>query len=188
MSSSFIKPVQRDVFISFEGEEKILVHCQPLPNESILSSLDHLPKVKLEEGTLDEFCQRAHKIVQSVMQFKVCVGGNHMGSRDIWDNISDAYIDTNPYQEEGYAQTCRSVNCELLIPFGKKMRCTSCYFVMRSLQRRSQALQAEMIAPNAPNVHLSNKQKLAKLQAQAEELKRRAAKIAYLTKKNISNS
>jgi len=45
-----------------------------------------------------------------------------------------------------------------------------------------------MISPNAPNVHLSNKQKLAKLQAQAEELKRRAAKIAYLTKKNISNS
>ena len=179
LSSGLVLSVQREVFITFGGEEIIRVHCEPLSfAETFLEAID-LPRVKFEEASLDDFFKRALKIVQTLMQYKICVGANHAESRDVWSEIPGTYIDLNPYQEECFTQTCRAVSCPRLLKHGKRLRCDACNKVMNSLKRRSDSLVSADWSPFTPNVHLSSKQKLEKMQAQSEELKRRAAKILY---------
>jgi len=177
------RAIQREVFIPYVGNEEIFVHCKPLSfAEKLLKSVEG-SKVILTENTIDIFCHRGVSIAKILEQYSVCLGADLLELKDVWGQISNSFIDSNPYQEEKFTETCRTSSCPVLIELGKAKRCLHCKKLLRSLKTRMHALLSKNPHPSTPNIYLTYEQALEKLKLQHDEIKKKDLRIAYLEKR-----
>lgn len=184
MSATSPKAVQREIQVFYDGRVTISVHCEVLLHEKVLT-LNEIPPLN-EETNVSVISEKCLKIVQLVMSYEICVGANHMQTRNAWCLISDTYVDLNPYREDTYSETCRSMSCHRLVKIdksNKKSRCASCFLILKSLRKREESLNRDTPSPFTPNIHLTLPQALEKMTQQHEEIRKKDKRIAYLEKR-----
>ncbi|KAK3915278.1 tRNA (guanosine(18)-2'-O)-methyltransferase [Frankliniella fusca] len=177
------KAIQGEIILNFNGTVSIFVHCECLLDSKILT-LNPIPALDKEEN-IALFCENGLRIVKMVMNYDVCVGANHNSTRSAWHMICESYIDLNPYKEESYSKTCRSLTCHRLVKCEKSKkapRCISCSLLYKSLKKRETTLTSETPSPFTKNIHLTLPQALNKINFQHEEIRKRDRRIAYLEK------
>ncbi|KAK3917951.1 Transposable element P transposase [Frankliniella fusca] len=181
LSSRFPKAIQREVFVSFGGNVLISVHCVLLPSYQKLFELPSKPSVQFREECFEQYCDFCVMLVKKCKQFDVCVGANDVETREVWSEISSAgYIDLNPYKEESYQETFRSLSCHRLVEWGRAKRCKSCTLLLRSICKRKEFLLSPSADATVNNKYLTKQQASAKLKSQSEAIRKKDKQLAWL--------
>ncbi|KAK3928973.1 Siderophore peptide synthetase fer3 [Frankliniella fusca] len=160
LSNSKQKAIQREIVLHYNGTVSIYVHCECLMDKKVLT-LNSIPFLSDVES-VSVFCENGLKIVKTVMNYDVCLGANHDSTRSVWHIIPETYIDINPYKEDSFIETCRSVSCHRLVKCekGKAARCVSCSIVLKTLKKREASLRSETASPFTSNAYLTLQQAL----------------------------
>ncbi|XP_052130160.1 uncharacterized protein LOC127751122 [Frankliniella occidentalis] len=187
LSKKFEKSVQRRLYFSSAGDFQLSVHCKPINDKNLFSSIR--PKKALTEENLDYFVDRIADAVNCICNLEICTGVSCEEFKLVWHDFSGGVIDKNPYQENRYSETCRSHECELLVTL-RSWRCKSCTAIYKPLQRKAELDAKETLHPNVPNAAMPEKHKNKKLinqqklvKSQRRKLDRQATKIQELLAK-----
>lgn len=172
--------VQREVFISFNGSVMVYCHCVPVPSFPKLFKLDKNTIPQFNASNLNDYCAKSVLLVKLFLQYDVCVGANHMETRNVWYMIGNSYVDTNPYKEVKYVETCRSVSCLRIIELGHGKRCKECSAVMNNIIERKDFLLSATAKKTVGNQHLTREQAIQKAEQAQAEIRKKDKQIAYL--------
>ncbi|KAK3924773.1 DNA transposase [Frankliniella fusca] len=179
ISSSTPKAIQREIFISFNGNVLVLIHCKLVPGfKELFKISDKL--VAYSAKCIQEFCQNGLSLVAHFLRFKICVGANDLDTRSVWDKVQDTFIDLNAYKESDYSATCRSVSCLMLVEVGHGLRCAECAKILKNIRRRKAFLLSDTVQPTTNNKNLTLPQALKKLEKLHDDIRKKDKQIAYL--------
>jgi len=179
------KAIQREIFISYNGNVHILFHCKAVPNFFNLFQLESRPRVGFNEHSVGEYCDVGLTLVKTFLQFEACVGADDLEAKHIWDKFPETVIDYNPYKEERYTETCRSVSCSLIIRLRQGKRCHECSKVKRSISKRREFLNSVSADPCTRNSNLTYEQAMKKLEDLHQSIRKKDKQIAYLQSRII---
>ena len=176
--------IQREIFLPYDGKAQIFVHCKPLPCAADVLRQAQMSKVKLSDNScIDQFCTWGLSIARVLERYASCIGADILELKEVWNDIANAHVDTNPYLEQNYSETCRSNSCSLLLTLGKGKRCQPCGKLVRSLRQRRHSLLSKNPHSHTPNVYLTYQQALLKLKFQHDEIRKKDNRIAYLERR-----
>ena len=107
------------MIITFTGLVSVFVHCENIFSNQMLSKYVVPPILSDGLQCLNMLCEKSVIVVRAILDFEVCSGANHQETRSVWAAVHQSVIDTNPYQEKSYKETCRSLSCLWLIRIEK---------------------------------------------------------------------
>ncbi|KAK3916887.1 Ribosome maturation factor RimP [Frankliniella fusca] len=151
------KVTQRQLIAKADGSLKLKVHCKTVPLDNFVKDIP--PPKQLINSTVPYFVDRIVHTLNVVKSFEVCVGVSNDEYKDVWSECKSGIIDRNPYKESRYQETFRSVHCERLVPL-KNRRCEQCGQLVKVLKRKAEMADKEEIHRNAPNITLTESQRL----------------------------
>ncbi|KAE8741355.1 hypothetical protein FOCC_FOCC013123 [Frankliniella occidentalis] len=161
------RAAQRNVFFHYSGSVEISVHCQIISADNYVKNL---PTVSLQPHCIDEFVDRALKIIGRVRLMEICAGGDRLQEfTSVWGYTSGGFIDRNPYNEARFVQTFRSNTCTVLIN-SKAWRCEKCHRINQIVKKQFLQSQKENLHVNTPDIFLNEQQKLKKLKTLRQDL------------------
>lgn len=119
LSSGRHKAIQRQLFISFQGEVEISIHRNVLPASDVNELLKgfKLPAILVVEQSFNDFLGRVLIIIRILSNLGVCRGADHSNMHQgLWIQEKNGVFDNNPYAETTYNLTFRSTKCKRLVP------------------------------------------------------------------------
>ncbi|XP_034254904.1 uncharacterized protein LOC117653377 [Thrips palmi] len=119
LSSGRHKAIQRQLFISFQGELEISIHRHVLPPSDVNELLKgfKLPAILVVEQSFNDFLGRVLIIIRILSNLGVCRGADHSNMHQgLWLQEKNGVFDNNPYAETSYSLTFRSTKCKRLVP------------------------------------------------------------------------
>jgi len=181
LSKDVERTTQRRVTISFLGVVTIRVHRVLLKQYVLQKIMRNLKAVPLTEETIDQFATNALSVVREVNRHEVCVGCAKEEYSCFWNSDGNGLVDLNPYGEVRYCKTFRPNHCELLV-HPSKQRCMECYKVSEHFRKRLK-VRCHGIKLNAPNIHLTEEEKINKIKKLKKDLESSRRSITNLKKK-----
>lgn len=162
------RTTQRRVSISFLGGVTVSVH-RALINQNVFRKIvRNLKVVPLSEETIDQFTTYALSVVREVNRYEVCVGCVREEYKCFWKSDGNGRVDLNPFGELRYCETFRPNHCEMLV-HPSKQRCMECYKVSELFRKRLK-VRCHGVKLNAPNIHLTEEEKISKIKNLKKEL------------------
>lgn len=172
---------QRRVSVSYDGTLDISVHRMK-PSMAVLQAV--VSKVKLmhwSSVSAGDFADSVLQVLNEVRKYEVCVGCEGDDFKCLWSSTNSGRVDVNPYGESRYCQTLRSNSCHLLIS-PSKYRCMSCYKLSQLLRKRMSS-RRNGLKLTAPNIHLTESEKIKKMEYISRQLHSRNKLVMKLQRK-----
>lgn len=158
LSSGRHKAIQRQLFISFQGEVEISIHRQVLPAANVNELLKgyRLPSVLVVDQSFNDFLGRVLIIIRILSNLGVCRGADHTNMHQgLWIQEKNGIFDNNPYAETTYSLTFRSTQCKRLVPINVWV-CEECVkLAVAFTKRQGNALKLSPVLPTVPSTSLS---------------------------------
>ena len=188
--SSSVSPlaIQREVFISFNGNVMIYLHCTPVPSFQEIFRLSSSSRVIFDNNSIDQYCQFGLSLVKQFLMYNSCVGANDLDTKHVWYMVSGTYHDTNPYFENNYEETCRSLSCRRIVELGHGRRCKECAKVQKNIGARKYFLLSPTADRCTSNENLTREQAMNKISEQTATIRRQEKQVAYHKLKNIMDT
>lgn len=181
LSRDVEKTTQRRVSFFDDGSVDVSVHRSKLCNEVLEEIFSKVRLMPWSSMSINDFVSNVVRVVNEVRKYEVCVGCDKTVYQCFWNSGVNGRVDLNPYGESRYSQTFRSNDCQLLIS-PSKFRCKSCYKLCQLLRRRLRTRQSGMKL-HAPNMHLTETEKIKKIESITKQLHAKNKVILKLQQK-----
>lgn len=152
------KTTQRRVSVFWGGSVDISVHRAKASLEVRKAIVKDLQVHSLHQDSIGCFVSYVAQVVMAVRKYEVFCGCADEKYKCFWNTTANCVVDNNDYGETRYSSTIRSKLCQLLILPNKK-RCVECYNISKLLRRRMLSHASGLIV-NAPNIHLTDLEKI----------------------------
>lgn len=180
LSRDVEKTTQRRVSVFFNGSVDIRVHRAKPSLEVCKAIVKDLEVQSLHHDSIGSFVSYVVQVVMEVQKYEVCSGCVDEKYKCFWNTTANGVVDNNHYGESRYTSTFRSKFCQLLILPNKK-RCMECYNISQLLRRRMLS-HASGPKLNTPNIHLTELEKVQKMEKLMKLLDSKRKIIAKLRK------
>lgn len=171
--------IQREIFISYNGNVSIYFHCTLVPSFEEIFRLSSATRIMYDSSSVQKFCQHGITLAKQFLLYNSCVGANDQETKKVRYMIQGAYHDTNPYHESNYQETCRSLACRRLVQLGHGVRCKECAKLAKLISQRKSFLLAPTADPSTSNEYLTREQAMNKLHEQTETIMKKNKQLAY---------
>ena len=146
--------VQRSLIISKDGNLKLYIHGELLPNDHDIYS--KIVNVDFYTRTNREIIDEIIHIIGVLRLFEVCTGVTKLKYQGLWKKMQGCVIDNNLFKETRFQQACRSNLCKRIVPQSRR-ECSSCLNLAKKFARKLQSVSNIPISPSGriitPNKH-----------------------------------
>ncbi|KAK3920840.1 Transposable element P transposase [Frankliniella fusca] len=176
---------QRNVHVTHSGTLRITVHRKELSAELLKELTPSWPiGLRLTSHSSKHFVDSVLRVVLAVRSHEMCAGVDLQKYEDMWASDETGVIDNNPYDEERYTKTFRSLKCSLLVPV-EYWSCSECKLACDRFRRRYKHFCEEVAHPFTRNDQLTEQQKDQKLNSQRSALKNAKRQLDYYKSVNL---